>query len=38
MYLDAQLRLVKQVPDRYVIISSRNANRYVQLASLKGAA
>jgi len=36
VFLDAKLRLVKQVPDRYVIISSRNANRYVQLASLKG--
>ena len=36
VFLDAQLRLVKQVPDRYLIISSRNANRYVQLASLKG--
>src|SRR5450759_4749281 len=36
VFLDVQLRLLKQVPDRYVIISSRNANRYVQLASLKG--
>lgn len=36
MLLDTQLRLVRQVPDRYMIISSRNANRYVQLVSLKG--
>ena len=36
VFLDAQLRLVRHVPDRYMIISSRNANRFVQLASLKG--
>jgi hypothetical protein len=36
VYLDAQIQLVRQVPDRYVIISTRNANRYVQFASLKG--
>ena len=34
--LDTQLRFARQVPNRYVIVSSRNANRYVQLASLKG--
>lgn len=36
MLLETQLRLVRQAPDRYIIISSRNANRYVQLVSLKG--
>jgi hypothetical protein len=36
VFLGAQLGLVRQVPDRYVIVSSRNANRYVQFVSLKG--
>jgi hypothetical protein len=34
--LDAQLRLVRQVPDRYIILSSRNAHRFVQFASADG--
>jgi hypothetical protein len=35
VFLDAQIHLVRQAPDRYMVISSRNTNRYVQFASLK---
>ena len=34
--LEAQVRLVRQLPDRYMIVSSRDAHRFVQFASIRG--
>jgi serine/threonine-protein kinase len=34
--LEAQLRLLRELPDRYIIVSNRGAHRFVQFASMEG--
>lgn len=36
MFLNGHLELAREVPNRYIILAHRNANRFVQFASLDG--
>ena len=38
LLLGAQLRLVREVPDRYIIVARRSPHRFVQFASEEGGA